>query len=156
MKLRAIILLWLFLCLLFAALGARAQTYSGSLVSLGVTNNVWNNATNTSNLGSAIDVRRYSQVAFVLSFNLEGNGSNAPCTFNFISSTDSNRWDTTPRFSVTLTPPGSSNTVCTNVSFDLGAVGYLKLTNIIAGQNNSAMTNIYVGRVFKPYRYDRQ
>lgn len=155
MKLRAIVILWLFLCLLFAAIGATAQTYSGSLVSLSVTNNVWDNTTNTSNLGSAINVTRYSQVALSFAFALTNAGSNVACTFNLIGSVDGTNYDTSPRYSVSLVPAGTA-TVRTNVSFDLGAVGYLKMTNIVAGWNGSPMTNIAVWRTFKPYRYDRQ
>jgi len=117
---------------------------------LEATNNVPDNSTTTENLGPAINCTRYGEIALDIGFELMGSGPTA-CTFKFTRSVDGTNYTTTAPIEIAIAPNGTT-AVRTNLTVSLGAVGYLKLSSIAAGNNGYAMTNIVVGYAFKPNR----
>ena len=132
------------------ALSAGAQSYYW--YDLEVTNNVPDNSTTATNLGSVISATRYGEIGLSASFTLaDGDGTNA-CVFVWGKSLDgTNFWE---RFIWTILPNGTNATVGTNVSVSLGALGYVRLLSVSNGTNGAAMTNLVVGYAFKPARRD--
>ena len=141
---------WLGVVVLGLALGAAGQSYYW--YDLEVTNNVPDNSTTATNLGSVISATRYGEIGLSASFTLaDGDGTNA-CVFVWGKSLDgTNFWE---RFSWTILPNGTNATVGTNVSVSLGALGYVRLLSVSNGTNGAAMTNLVVGYAFKPARRD--
>jgi len=142
------------------AFPALAQQYTVGTLTL-ATNSVLTGATEEGN-SSAITLTRYEDVALQFTFLAAGtmtNDCDGDVTFNFAWSPDGSNWNNTTNqnrsfvLSCAWTNDTTAVAFVTNVT--VGAIGYMRLDNIINGDTNenSYVTNIVVKYALKPKRY---
>lgn len=127
---------------LFTAPEARAQYVLKT--ALGGTANVAASTTNTTfatTNTTMLEVTRGLDIAIQPYFKLNGTGT-SPVVLKFDTSIDNTRW-TVAAQSITITANGT-NEVSKVSNFTLGAVGYIRLSQI-ENPNASAITNLTIG-----------
>jgi hypothetical protein len=121
-----------------------------SLQDLSATNNIPQNATTTTELGSAIPLSQRDNVGILVSFKLQ-NGGTENQTLIFARSGDGTTYETWPRITWTIPANGTTTVVAyTNVPNSLiGAAYDLKLVSWANGCATNYVTNITVNAVLK-------
>lgn len=148
------------LLLPFTAKAAGEPTYWYPWVPMsGLTNNVLSNGVASANLGPAIDVRRYDEVALMISFTTDSLkvvtstvASNSYWEFQL--SVDGTNFQTYPVNSL-LVPYTSTNGPWNHffTNINVGAAGWLQMSKIINTNNNLWLTNIGIRYSPKPRRH---
>jgi hypothetical protein len=136
------------------ALPARAQTYGGTSLLTGGTNNVAGSAANAyfgTGALSAIDCTKRANIALFCQAAALQTSNTATVTFTFRQSLDgtTNNAEATSWIKVTL-PLNGTNVVATYTNITVNAVGYLFLDSISNNISATAITNVVVGYSLKP------
>jgi hypothetical protein len=135
----------------FAVFAAQAQQYT--IGQIACTNIVYDNVTQTSNMGSAVTVTRYDEIGVQASYQCSG-AETGNTIFTFVGSVDGTNYATTSPWSMSVLNNGNT-LVCTNATFNVGAVGYIKLLSIQCANTDAVnVTNITVRYSLKPSRRD--
>lgn len=107
------------------------------------TNRVPDNVTESTEVGSAIDMGSYRYLGVTCKFALHAAGTET-CTFNFATAADGTNYTTSGRPSLGIAANGTT-AVVTNFVIDCAGIAKVKLLNIICGNTTTAdMTNILV------------
>jgi hypothetical protein len=130
--------------LALCTLTATAQQYSPVTLISGTTIA----ATATSNYTHDVVLTKASDVAFQLSFQGNGAGTDA-VTVTFKESIDGTTWSTTPTKTWVVAANGNT-AVALVTNFTVNAVGYIRLASIAVASADRAMTNLTVKSVIKP------
>jgi hypothetical protein len=130
--------------LVLCTLAATAQQYSPVTLIDGTTIA----ASATSNYTHDVVLTKASDVAFQLSFQGDGAGTDA-VTVTFKESVDGSTWSTTPTKTWIVAANGNT-AVALTTNFTVNALGYIRLASIANASGTRAMTNLTVKAVTKP------